>query len=762
MNYIKADGLLQKAEKNAKPSCRYSDQLFKDYCKKQNLKYEPDKSGVGRCIITQKYCKTKSMLYDSNKKECKPKDKVAEALFGKTMTRGLQNLDKVNTCPIPCKKDAWCAGLNICKPITNSGQGCWSKKHQSCWCKSNCNTPMNKQAAYAAATAAGTVVAVVATYVAVTAGCAATVAASVAACVGTMGPGCVLAVAAVVACKAGYAGAAAISAMAVGAGVTATAAFSLEAGRCTAGIDGLTLPGGANGTKHFIHIHEPGCNVAYSCPNNPDNSYYCPGGMYPKCKPSKDPGKSCLTNFHSWCKGHSKCLPIVRPAAIAATMVDMGISASISYANGKCSAGKDGINQVGKRYKFVDKLKKGNENPIITKALEDLKKIAKENNQNNESNAIIERPPKFKPPQDKILIADNGDKHYMKLGVSGCGSAMSCPPNYYCPVGAGPCKPAKGPGKYCVLDSWCRGESKCLPNSKCSAGRDGINTPGPLYFLNEKHQPITEPGYIYYESTNKKVWSEKRALIYNNGSGRGYVPLNTIGCGATAPTSDGYYCKTAFNHPQKARLPGKSCYFGVNKQCRGDSKCVSTVTGEKCSAGEDGKNPPGKLTNYDLLDTGNIYRYWPEGSKKKIKLNVRLAWLHPPITISEQPNRHFIALNTTGCSIVAKCPDKVKHVNEYGENEITHTYCKDGWHSCKYARSPGRGCLSVFGSGDRECKEKRCKGGTCSTKIGNNWYVPIDGRCGNAGAGKKSDPCEPDTKCSKSGVYKIGNCVFGA
>ena len=68
LNYIKADGVLQKAERNAKPSCRYSDQLFKDYCKKQNLKYEPDKSGIGRCIITREYCKSKLMIYDAKKK----------------------------------------------------------------------------------------------------------------------------------------------------------------------------------------------------------------------------------------------------------------------------------------------------------------------------------------------------------------------------------------------------------------------------------------------------------------------------------------------------------------------------------------------------------------------------------------------------------------------------------------------------------------------------------------------------------------------
>ena len=247
------------------------------------------------------------MLYDSKRQECKPKDKVAEFIFGTTLTRSLQNLDKVSSCPQKCKKDAWCAGLNICKPITNSGQSCWSKKHQSCWCKSKCYTPMNKQAAGAAAAAIATTIIVV---VAVASG------------VGVIVGGLV--------------------AMAAAAGATTTAALSLEAGRCSAGIDGLTLPGGANGNKHYIHIHEPGCNAGYVCPDHPDNSYYCPGGIYPKCKPAKSPGQNCMTNFHNWCRGHSKCLPSV---------FSIGIS-------GICSAGKDGKNPVGKIYKDVPILKK--------------------------------------------------------------------------------------------------------------------------------------------------------------------------------------------------------------------------------------------------------------------------------------------------------------------------------------------------------------------------------------------------------------------
>lgn len=752
--YLKADGKLQIAERNAKSHCRIPDVMFRNYCNDQNLKYVPDKSGVGKCIITPTYCKSKLMLYDKKKKECKPKDKVAEFIFGKTVTRGVQNLGSASSCPQKCKKDAWCAGLNICKPITNPGQSCWSQKHQSCWCQSKCKTPMNKQAAIATVTAIGSALATYITYATVSLACGSVMAAS--------GPGAALVAAG---CWSALGG---IGVLVGSAGATATAALSLEAGRCSAGKDGLTLVGGKNGNKHYIHIHEPGCNAAYTCPDHPDNSYYCPGGIYPKCKPARNPGDDCITGIHNWCKGYSKCLPVVRPLAIAAAVatgpiIGSAIAAGSTLA-GKCSAGKDGIHQVGKRYKYIPKLKKGNENPAITNVLKKFDKIRKENFPNDESTSVMDRPPNFDEPKDKILIADNGNKHYMKLGLSGCGIEMPCPPNYYCPAGAGPCKPAKGPGKYCLYDNWCRGESKCLPNSKCSAGKDGINPPGKLYFTDKKHKNITDEDFIYYESNNKKVWTEKRALIYDNGGGRGNVPIFSIGCGVTAPTPDGYYCKSAFNTPQKAKTPGSSCLFGIHKQCRGKSKCIATVVGERCTAGEDGENVPGKLTNHDIPEDGYIYRYWPKGTKNKIKLRVRLSWLHPPKILSNQPERHFLPLRRKGCSIVAKCPDKVKYTNEYGEKEITHTYCKNGFVNCKYPKSAGRGCTHFAGLGNKECKEKRCKGGTCSTKIGNKWYVPIDGRCGKSKLdfvlGMETDNCEPDTYCKK-GSNGFGNCTFG-
>ena len=774
--YLKADAKLQIAERNGKASCRIPDHMFKDYCRKENLYYQPHRSGIGSCSITPEYCKSKLMNYDSKKKQCNPKDKVAEFIFGKTVTRGLQNLDKVSSCPQQCKKDAWCAGLNICKPITNPGQSCWSRKHQSCWCQSKCFTPMNKQAAIATATAVGTVLAVAVTYIAAAATCAAATTGTAGAGAATCGPIFIAAQAA----------ATGIGVMAVTAGATATAALSLEAGRCSAGKDGLTLVGGVNGSKHYIHIHEPGCNAAYSCPDHPDNSYYCPGGIYPTCKPARKPGDDCITGIHNWCKGHSKCLPVVRPLAIAGAIAGTiavtvatagaGTSAAAAYSAaaitlaGKCSAGKDGINQVGKIYKYVPKLKKGNENPAITDILKKFDKIRSENFPNDESFAKMDRPPKFEKPMNKIEIADNGTKHYMKLGLSGCGAAMPCRPDYYCPVGAGPCKKAQPPGNSCIigLDNWCRGQSKCLGCSRCSAGADGINVPGDLYFKDDQMKDIIKPGYIYFESTNKKVWDEPRALIYTNHGGKsnkGYMHIDRPGCGLGSPTPSGYYCKNVFESPKKAKKPGQSCLFGNDKQCIGNSKCVATVTGEKCSAGPDGINPPGKLTTHDLTDNGIIYRYWPEGSNKKLKLRVRLSWLYPPKILSEQDNRHFIALNTTGCSAVASCPDKVKSVNEYGENEITHTWCKNGFLSCKLSKSPGRACTHFAGMGNIECKQRRCKGGTCSAKIGQQWYVPIDGRCGESVydlglLAMKTDECEPDTYCKK-GSNGFGNCTFG-
>ena len=43
---------------------------------------------------------------------------------------------------------------------------------------------------------------------------------------------------------------------------------------------------------------------------------------------------------------------------------------------------------------------------------------------------------------------ENGDKNYMALGEPGCASWYPCPPEYYCPIGNGPCKKAKKPGSY--------------------------------------------------------------------------------------------------------------------------------------------------------------------------------------------------------------------------------------------------------------------------------------------------------------------------
>ena len=133
--------------------------------------------------------------------------------------------------------------------------------------------------------------------------------------------------------------------------------------------------------------------------------------------------------------------------------------------------------------------------------------------------------------------------------------------------------------------------------------------------------------------------------------------------------------------------------------------------------------------------------------------------------ISKKPNKSYVPLNNKGCNASAPCPTRVEHVNEYGEKELTHTYCKNMFTDCKFPKSPGRGCLSLGNIGHEQCKEQRCHGGTCSTRIGDKWYVPIDGRCGNAGDDglfkKETDPCEPDTKCTASGIYSVGNCKFG-
>jgi len=102
---------------------------------------------------------------------------------------------------------------------------------------------------------------------------------------------------------------------------------------------------------------------------------------------------------------------------------------------------------------------------------------------------------------------------------------------------------------------------------------------------------------------------------------RHYIPLGKKGCSAAFNCPPGYYCKTAFSNCQKEQSPGKSCLAGQHGQCRGQSKCILTARGGKCSAGRDGRNPPGEKGN--------------------------------------PRNQHYHALGESGCSVASKCPQGI-------------------------------------------------------------------------------------------------------
>ena len=730
LELFKSNARLFRAERDGTDRCQFSDQSFKRWCIKNKLKYTPHKDGIGKCEITERFCKSKIMNYDKEKKDCYKKDSIAESLFGATLVRSVQARhgdQDVWDCKVsPCYKDEWCAGAGICKPITNPGQSCWSGHNESCWCKSICKTPFNSQAVEEVGVIVGAVFAAV--------GVAALTVAS-------FGAGLSLAGLA-------YGLAATAVAMSTGAMAVRAVQLSLEAARCSAGKDGKNIPGGKNGDKSYMALGEPGCCDWYHCPPE----HYCPIGNG-NCKKALDPGSLCLSGQHSWCKGGSSCKPFVNPLGIAGSIaggmlavVSMGAAVGVggaavaaTLAVGKCSAGKDGKTPAGKQYKKVcDKPKETfDPNPRFKKQLEEFNERddIKYDKQFMGNKGMI-RPPNQLPPECKdVFVKDNGNKQYMALGVSGCGASFPCPPGYYCPFGAGPCKKAKNPGDYCLAgqDSWCRGRSKCDKwMSKCTCGKDGINGPGPLYYKDHKGKDIIEKG-----------------MIYDNGNEH-FVCLKSIGCDITHVLNKpppGYYCKSAFNTPREARNPGQLCLAGQHKWCKGGSKCVLGGWGTaKCMAGEDGVNPAKQTTTYDYPKVVEEEYTW-KGHKLKIKYDKR--FLEPEKVLNKQVGTgNYMPLGEKGCSAVATCPPNVKK-----GNETEHYHCKVSWEECKPPIEAGKYCLGTVGM-DHWCKEKRCKGSVCSTKIANKWYSPIGGTCW-AGA----DPCEADTYC-KPGLFK-GTCTFG-
>lgn len=791
LNLFKAETKLNRAERDSIDRCQYSDQSFKHWCIKQKLKYVPDKSGVGKCIITENYCKSKIMNYDPAKKECVKKDSTAEAMFGATMVRKIQAgsvSDDVYNCKAsPCYKDEWCAGSGICKPITNPGQSCWSGHDEACWCKSTCSTPMNSQKMIAIGNIVGAVVAAIAAAVliavavvacapcvaagAAIAAKASAAAAAASAAVASTSAGSA-AIAAAAAAKASIAAAGAASAAAIGttaagaAALTAGAAvvasipalllavsvgllttaatmaagalavratqLSTEAARCGAGKDGINIPGGKNGDENYLALGQGGCCSWYSCPP----AYYCPIGHYP-CRPAKDPGGVCMAGQHNWCKGESKC--ILTAAGTA-----------------KCSAGKDGLRPVGTNYKTIHvKQEKLPPNPRIEKLMKrygNLEEVTQDKSLIAAQGMV--RPPKqVDLTKKEVFDFHNGDEHYMKLGEAGCSVAISCPPGYYCSGLIGePCQKAKPPGSYCLAfqDNWCKGTSKCMSNSRCSCGKDGVNAPGPLYYKDKDGKDIPEKG-----------------MIYDNGS-TNYTCLNSTNCNMVDGPPPGYYCKLPTTYPKLTQQPGSSCLAGQSTQCIGESSCQLSFAGGKCSAGEDGINPPGTLRKTDIPEI--VEEVYDHKNKKgeyqkglKIKYDKRFIG-EDKILNKQIGNNKFIKLKEIGCAAGAPCPSHVKKEKDKDnvwyskegiagfeaikEKDTEHYYCSGLLgETCKRPKEAGKYCLL-----ENWCKQGHCTGGTCSTKLDNQWYVPIDGRC-NA----FTDSCEPDTYCDPASF----TCKFG-
>ena len=521
----------------------------------------------------------------------------------------------------------------------------------------------------------------------------------------------------------------------MGAGFMAARAtqLSTEAARCGAGKDGINIPGGKNGDENFLALGQGGCASWYQCPPK----YYCPVGNYP-CKPAKDPGSTCLAGQHNWCKNDSKC--ILTGAGLA-----------------KCSAGKDGINPVGKIYKTIQvKEDKTPPNPRFEKIMNMYQNMdSVKQDQNLKAAQGMIRPPKqIKMTEKQVIIGDNGNEHYMKLGESGCSATINCPPGYYCSGEAGAaCRKAKPPGSYCLAhqNNWCKGNSECMSNSTCSCGKDGINAPGPLYYKDKDGDDIPEKG-----------------IIYDNGPDN-YTCLNSTNCNAVNPTPPGYYCKSAFNKPVRSKQVGDVCLAGQSSWCIGNSTCQSTVVSGKCSAGEDGTNPPGELRKTHIPDIVEEVYDWKDkkkGYQKGLKIKFDKRFIGEDKILNKQVgNGTFIKLGEKGCAAGATCPSHVpvgvdNTDSLYGRTNIVstlfdkplqpgteHYYCENALKPCQKPREAGKYCLLK-----NWCKQSHCTSGTCSTKLNNKWHVPIDGRC-NA----FTDDCEPDTYCKP--VDHV--CVFG-
>ena len=196
-------------------------------------------------------------------------------------------------------------------------------------------------------------------------------------------------------------------------------------------------------------------------------------------------------------------------------------------------------------------------------------------------------------------------------------------------------------------------------------------------------------------------------------------------------------------------MPGSRCLAGQHNWCKGGSTCQWGWDLAKCSAGEDGINPAGTLSNLDFPKVVEEEYTW-KGEKLKIKYDKR--YIEPYKVLNKQIGTStYIKLGEHGCSDGAPCPTHVKK-----GDKTEHYHCEVAWKECQPPKDPGLFCLD---GQNNWCKEKRCKGSVCSTKISGKWYTPYNGRCW---AG--SDNCEPDTYCGTppAGSNKgVGMCKFG-
>jgi len=213
----------------------------------------------------------------------------------------------------------------------------------------------------------------------------------------------------------------------------------------------------------------------------------------------------------------------------------------------------------------------------------------------------------------------------------------TCRPDEYCNITTGSkCIKKKKPGEICTVgtSSECIGDSRCYvtaSGSRCSAGKDGRRAPS-----------ASNPGH--------------------------YTALGAKGCSAVLPCPPGYYCKFGTEPCKPAQNPGASCLAGQHQQCKGNSKCLLSASGGRCSAGKDGRRPP-----------------------------------------SASNPGHHTALGAKGCSAVIPCPPGY--------------YCKIGTEPCKRANPPGSSCLA---GQHQQCRgDSKCylsaRGGICSAgKDGKN------------------------------------------